>query len=119
MVDAEVSVTTPSLTVSTPSLTLSSWVPTQLGDSEFASWQTNALLLGVIATLFVAFSKHELKGNKRCLAITAASLAVIIEFWALAAYYNSGVTSGYWLLFVGLLVVAALFIYLAVVAAMS
>lgn len=92
--------------------------PTFLSGGEFATWQTNALVLALIATFLIDFSGRgsNKTSSRRTIAIMAAVVAAVLEIWLIAVFYKNKPTSGYWFLFFALLVVLAIFIYLAVVA---
>jgi hypothetical protein len=93
--------------------------PTYLEPNDFATWQTNALLLGLIAAWLTDFSNRSGSSNRRNIAIMAAVVAAALEIWLLSVFYKNKPSAAYWFMFVGLLVVCAIFVYLAVVAGLS
>jgi hypothetical protein len=120
-VDADIAETTDAslLSLNCLGINLPQIVPTHLSSSEFGTWQTNALLLGLIATFLVEFGGRGKSTNKKNIAIMAAVVAAALECWLLSVYYKSKQTLAWYFMLIGLLVVLAIFIYLAVIAGLS
>lgn len=95
--------------------------PSGMDEDAAPTWQCAAILLGVIATLLFNHlsdsNKHsQQRASKRNIAIISATAAAAIQAWLLVMFYSTRRSAGYWMAMAVMLLILAVFVYIAVAA---